>query len=184
MREQLRLLKNKLETQRLISRQHLLAATKKRLDRIDRYYRLTIGIAGLASVYSAVVLYYLHIELWFCILTSLYMLAALGYTLYLRRAMSHANQTDISLRQKFDHIIRAKRFDIRWLYFSLPFTALWLCGFYYEISRLPDFQQYLAGGIIGGIIGGGIGIRKFIKTHRNYREALRQLDILLQNEPD
>lgn len=184
MRRQLQLLKLKLENERLVTRRHLLSATKRRLDRIDRRYRLTILAAAAASVYCAAALRLLGVGWWFCTLTSFYMLVALGYTVYLRRVMRRAQATDISLRQKFDRIVCAKRLDMRWLYFSLPLLALWWYGFMRAVAPLAGAHGFLGGAVAGGIAGGCIGIRKVVLTHRNYREALAELDALMQGEDD
>lgn len=182
MQEQLQLLKCKLESQRLVTRRHLLAATKKRLDWIDRHYRLTIVLAALAAIYCAVLLHWIGVSLWFCLLTSFYQFLAAGYTVFLRRSVKRIHETDISLRQKFDRIVRAKRLDIRWLYFSLPLLALWLYGFVRAVAPLTGAHDFLGGAVVGGIAGGCIGIRKVVLTHRNYRKALAELDALMLDE--
>lgn len=186
MRRQLNLLQDKLKSQRIVCPRHLTCAMRRRLDWIERYYRLTIIVGALTSVYGFFVFRRVGLDLWFCAFTSLYMWLAVGYTAWLRRRMRQTLRMAFSpcetpsLRETYNRIACLKRLDLRWIYMGLPLVAVWLGCYIYETGYVvPDGRSYMIGGLVGGAIGGAIGVCKCVKTHRNYRRVLDELEALM-----
>lgn len=181
MKEQLNLLHQKLDQERIINDKLVRRVVSHNVSRInrDRIFITLVAIIGIP--YCTIVFRWLQMSWTFTIITALFLLIAIVYTQY---AHQHLRPTDIAnstLSQTAHRIARMKMLYARWLRFSIPFIICWIVGFAYEIMTLTGIsadEQHglLIGGAIGAIIGAIIGIIAYRRTQRLANEIIDQIN--------
>ena len=184
MRQQMNLLKEKLEKQEIVNDRIVRNAMKKNIFFINRR-NICLSILCLLMIpYS----YWVFIRMTdfsvaFWIGTSIFMLICLGATIYNSLNLRGSDITRGDLLKVYNNVARAKKFDTNWLLFGIPMTILWLGWFVYEVYRKGGHEEVvtlmIAGGV-GVVIGGLLGMAVYFKTQRQYREILDQIEDVTQ----
>lgn len=178
MRQQMNILKKKLEQQEIVNDRVIRQSMKKTVSSINRRYFIIMALCLFMIPYG----YWAFVQisglsLAFWIGTCILMLICAGATFYngkdLRDPVFLRNNL-IEVRKK---VARAKKFDSDWLFFGIPMIILWFGWFVWEI----DQKGLLIGGAVGGIIGLIIGLRIHYNTQRNYQEIIDQIEELTES---
>lgn len=180
MRNQMALLKNKLEKQDIVNDNLLRRSMRQKAGNINRRY-LVISIICLAMIpygyWAFVMLTGMSIAFW--VATSLVMLTAFGYTLYNGRHMRDPNLFDDNLLNVRKKVALAKKLDHDWLKIGIPLCVLWLAYLGYEVYRVFDKQEatiMIAVCIIACLIGATIGLTIHFRTQQNYQDILDEIE--------
>ena len=186
MRQQMTILKNKLEKQEIISDRMLRKAMKKNVVDINRRYLIiaTVGLLMIPYGYWAFVMMG-GMSIGFWLMCSFGMVVSFCYTLWNGKDLrdKHLLETDILTARK--KVARAKKLENQWLFISIPLVILWLAWFVYEamlqnVDGNRSGYGLLVGGAIGGIIGLIIGFSLHFKTQRQYQEIIDQIEDLTE----
>ena len=180
MRQQLTILKNKLEKQEIISERILRKSMKKNVIDINRRY-LIIAAVGLLMIpygyWAFVMLSGMSVGFW--LVCSFGMLVAFCYTLWNGKDLrdKHLLEADmLSVRKK---VARAKKRDHDWLKFGIPFGTLFVIYFAYEAYRLygtvGDWHMIIVG-IVCALIGCAVGVKLHFSTQQKYQDIIDQID--------
>ena len=180
MRQQMTMLKNKLNQQEIVNDRLIRHSMKKTASNINRTYIWLIIISVLMVPYgywAFVVLSHFSIPFW--IGTSILMLVCGGATYYNKRNLSDTNLMTNSLVDVSRRMARAKKFDADWLLFGIPAIILWLGWFFYEVYKqnheLLSHPMFWAG-CVGGTIGAICGFAIHFKTQRQYQDIIDQIE--------
>ncbi len=177
MREQLNLLKGKLEKETIINERLLRKAMKEKVSSLNRD---AIGVSAMALFgipYCTVVFPTLiNVSWWFIGVTDVFFIIALIYTYYSHKGIRAKELMDGNLIEVSRKMVRMRRMYATWLKFSIPFIIVWFAWFMYEIlhKNTNDGIPMAIGGVVGGIIGAFIGIRVYRRTRQ------RSLDVIMQ----
>ena len=182
MRQQMTILKNKLEKQEIISDRMLRKAMKKNVVDINRRYLIiaTVGLLMIPYGYWAFVMMGgMSIDFW--LVCSFGMVVSFCYTLWNGKDLrdKHLLETDILTARK--KVARAKKRDHEWLKFGIPFGILFIIYFAYEAYRLYGAEgewHMLIVGVICGLIGCAVGVKLHFSTQRKYQDIIDQIDDL------
>jgi len=180
MRQQMAILKNKLEQQEIVNDRLLRTSMKKTVSKINRRY-LALMILGLLMIpysYWAFVML-CHFSFAFWIGTCVLMLLCVGATFYNGRDLRDPELMNGNLLDTRRKMARAKKFDNQWLIFGMPALILWLAWFVWEVYQQngPEgVYPLLIGGGFGGVIGLIIGLSLHFKTQRQYQEIINQIE--------
>ena len=186
MRQQMDMLKKKLEQQEIVNDRIIRQSMRKDVAYINRTYTWTSVLALMMIPYcywAFVVLAGFSIAFW--VATSLFMLAAVGYTYYNGKDMFDSHLMNENLVEVHKKVARAKKRDSQWLLISIPVLILWIAWFAYEIYLKGGSREVIGfayGGTVGGIIGLIIGLRIHFKTQRKYREIIEQIEEVTETE--
>jgi uncharacterized membrane protein len=188
MRQQMTMLKNKLNEQQIVNDHLMRRSMKKEVITITRRYYILMALGVLMIPYG----YWAFIMLSgfstaFWIGTSIFMLVCVGATFYNSRKISDPGLMSHSLVEARKKVASAKKFDCDWLLIGIPAIILWLGWFMYEAWKLEhDYTNPLFwGGCIGGILGSFFGFRTHLKTQHQYQEIIDQIeDITSESEPE
>jgi len=180
MRQQLDMLKEKLNQQDILNDHIIRRSMKKDVNNITRHYYIIIAIGLLMVPYG----YWCFVKLcglsyFFWIVTSIFMLICVGATFYNSRKISDPELMSHSLVEARKKVASAKKFESNWLLFGIPAVILWISWFFYEIYQIQggDFNNgFFWGGCVGGIIGAVCGIKMHFKTQRQYQEVIDQIE--------
>lgn len=177
MRQQMAMLKNKLEKQEIVNDGFVRRSMKKEVSSITRYYVILIIMGIFMIPYSyAVFVKLCHFSLAFGITTIIFMIVCTAATYYNKRKISDPDLMSNSLVEARKKIASAKKFDTDWLKIGIPALILWLSWFSFEAYQ-ANFFLFLGGcvGAICGAIGGFIAHRK---TQRQYQGIIDQIEDL------
>ena len=186
MRQQMTMLKNKLNQQEIVNDRLIRHSMKKTAGNINRKYTIAM-IAGLFMIpYS----YWVFIKLSgfsvaFWLFTCVFMLICVGATYYNSRNISDSNLMTNNLLDVRRRMARAKKFDANWLFFGVPGIILFMGWFMYESYLLhPNafFNGLFWAGCIGGTLGAIWGFSLHFKTQRQYQEIIDQIEDLTADE--
>ncbi len=179
MREQLNILKEKLQRQAIVNDQIFRRSMKRSVLGINRRYTVISILCLLIIPYSYWAFVVLNgMSIYFFMATALMMLFTFGYTVYngyhLNRRLMEKDM--VEARSK---VARAKKLDQDWLKIGIPMTVAWLSYFVYEEYRIFDGGDWkiLAGiCVISAAVGGAIGMKIHLKIQDEYEQILDEID--------
>jgi predicted small secreted protein len=182
MREQVAILKKKLDKQTIISDTHIRnSMTSKRSD-MTRTITSTI-IAGLFAVpYCTWIFCKFGFSPYFIIATDIMLAVCIGITIRQRYTLMNLNFTQGNLVEVAEKLNKVKTHYHEWIKIAIPMLLIWVSWMAYEaLTRMepsPTLMGFLPGAGIGIIIGGFIGHRINQKIVRKSTEILKQIEEL------
>ena len=171
MRQQMDLLKEKLNRQEVINDQLMRRTIESRLNRLSLHRKIK-------RIYLILCIFFLpgflvktvEMPIWFALATAAMLAIALVYQ---EAFMEHISADDLnrcSTMEISNKAIRLKEQGARWLWIGIPMVIVWLLTFVYVVIQQSDFEtegQYILYGIIFGIIfGASLGFMIYRKQQR------------------
>ena len=158
MRQQMDLLKEKLNQQEVVNNKLMRRTTETRLNRISLNHRIkNIYLVLCIFIIPGLLVKIVGMPIWFALAT----VAMLAISLVYHAAfMEHISTDDLnrcSLKEIGEKAIRLKEQGARWLWIGIPMLIAWLITFVYVVLKQSDFEtegQYLLYGIAFGVIVG------------------------------
>lgn len=178
MRSQLNDLKSMLKEQTIVNERMMRKAMKGKYGKVRNDIIFSVVMEIVSMPLLGCLLPSLGVPVWFTVVTVLFLLSALGASLFALKNYASANLmtgnlTDVALR-----IVRYKRFGIYWFFYAIPFLILWIFLFFRFVTegRENDFiDGVVYGGIIGGLIGGILGTINYVQNLRRMNSILRDI---------
>ena len=181
MKEQIALLKKTIERQDIVSDRLMRRTMKRKMRSLNREARFVYVLGAFALVYCNIVFFYMDLSLWFSLAITVFMLAAIGYTVWMHRGLSVEEISTGRLVEVGRKVARMKRMGQRWLRGVFPFLAVWFGWFVWEIWQSEANKDLALGMIVGGAVGGIVG---GIIGYMRYRNTQRLADEILDNIKD
>ena len=181
LREQIALLKDKLQRQQIISEQNIIAAAQKGISKLNKTGNIW-GIFGIfAVVYCTFVFHRFGFSDGFVIGTAIFLAICAAVTIYAHwgiRSIDVANGNLVDIAQR---LIRFRKIYSRYHLYSVPMLLVWCYFLYYDAQRMLDNAEYfLIGGCVGGLIGAVIGLKAHFKVIRETDNVLKNINELMQ----
>lgn len=181
MKEQLNLLHQKLNQERIVNDRLVRRVVNKNMSRINRDSFILTLVAAIAIPYCILVFRWMQVSWFFTIITAFFFLLALVFNIYTHRHLKPTDIANSTFAEVTRRVVRMKLLYARWLRFSIPFLIVWLVGFAYEITTLVEIgaderHGILIGGAIGGVIGAILGIITYRRTQRLANEILNEIN--------
>lgn len=180
MRQQMAILKDKLENQTIVNDRFIRRSIKRGVSTINRRY-LVIGIVALAMIpygyWAFVMIGGLSVALWLA--SCLMMLIVVGFMIYNSRdmrdnALMNGNLLDVKRK-----VTQAKKRDANWLWFGIPMALAWGAWAVYEMSQKMGDNEYIVPCcIVGVLVGALIGLKVHFKTQSRFNEIIEQIEDL------
>lgn len=182
MREQIALLRRKLDKETIINEQLLRRTMHDKVRGLRRDNLTMIIIGTLAIPYTFIAFGYLGISLWFRIATALLLGVCIVATWWGQRGLHADELLDGDVVSVGKKVLRLKQMNDRWLWYAIPMLLLWLGWFFWEayqqIGGTPLFNGFVTGAIVGIFIGGIIGGVYRSRMKRRVREVLAHIEEL------
>lgn len=176
MKQQIRLLKDKLAKEIIISEKMMMQSTREKLIYINRNKRLMyIGIP-FALIYCNMFFIWMNYSWMFCVVTSLFLIAACLYQIYSHKGVNIQEISTDNLVDISKALIRMNRLGLKWLCFGLPFALLWIVWFIIESYPKESGESICIGGGVGFVAGAVIGLRYLKNERRKAKEAIRDIE--------
>ena len=180
MRQQMAILKDKLESQTIVNDRFIRRSIKRNVSTINRRY-LVMTIIALAMIpygyWAFVMLNGLSVALWIalCVL----MLAVVGFIYINGSVLRDYNLMGGNLVEVRRKLALAKKRDGNWPWFGIPVAVAWASWAVYEMAQKTGGNEYLVPCcIVGILVGALVGLKVHFKTQRHYRDVLEQLEDL------
>lgn len=186
MRQQLALLKTKLDQQAILNETLLRRTLEAKLRRFTYKQRRRQAMLLIAMLYMPFGLHTMHMPLWFIVAVELFFLCAFVYELCYKGGLT-AN--DISLHGLIEvhrRLQRIHRMNARWLWVSIPFilfflgTIVWRVGINIQLPA-EDRHYMLLGVLVGAAVGLCIGIAVYLGQQRKAKELMSEIELLAKN---
>ena len=167
MRQQMATLKSKLEQQEIINDRLIRDSLNTKLGKVKRQKWTKLILILFAMLYVPAILYFTF---------------AAFYDFYY---MNGINNGDLSREQMLDtsrRVARMKKMNARWLWFSIPFSIVWIATMAYlmfttdSLITRANLEGALYGGAIGLIIGLAIGAYVYTRQQRQAQAIIDQID--------
>lgn len=171
MRQQMVLLKEKLNRQEIINEQLMHKSVERRLYRLGLNRKIKRVYMVLCIIFIPCFLVgTMGLPIWFGIAT----VAVIGASLVYHEAfMEHVSADDLnrlSMKQISEKAIRLKEQGARWIWIGIPMLVAWLVTLCYVVLHRADYEtegQYILYGIsFGIIIGACLGVIIYKKQQR------------------
>ena len=190
MRAQLNILKQKLQTQEIVSDQLLRSTMRSRMSWINKYRwiaLMSIPFVGLCFLPATVTGQF---PWWFYGFTML-MVSVSAISDFIVNRLSGSTIMNSSLVELSQKLVEMKRLRRLELLIGIPFVIVWIAWMMFEIHNsseimFPDNHSvgtaFMIVMGIGALIGGAIGLSIYLKMQRTNDELIRQIkDITNEN---
>jgi 4-amino-4-deoxy-L-arabinose transferase-like glycosyltransferase len=179
MRQQMNILKEKLQKQEIVNEKVFRRSTRKSLKGINRRYTFVSILCILMVPYS----YWAFVKLtgmsiWLWLATCVLMLIAFVYTQYTGRFIS-SRVFEKDLVQARAKVAKAKKLDHDWLKIGIPLIVLWLAYFGYEMYKVTggeDSIYIVVMCVVCALLGGAVGLKIHFKNQDNYEQVIEEID--------
>lgn len=179
MRQQMNILKEKLQQQEIVNEKVFRRSTRKSLKGINRRYTFVSILCILMVPYS----YWAFVKLtgmsiWLWLATCVLMLIAFVYTQYTGRFIS-SRVFEKDLVQARAKVAKAKKLDHDWLKIGIPLIVLWLAYFGYEMYKVTggeDSIYIVVMCVVCALLGGAVGLKVHFKNQDNYEQVIEEID--------
>lgn len=190
MRQQLDILKNKLEKQEIVNDQMIRQSMRSQMSWINKYRWISLFVAPfvalcfLPSMFSGIMSWPLYIFTIIMVLVS-------TIADFVINRISDNTMMNSSLLEISEKLTKMKRLRRMETIIGLVVIVLWLFWLLYEIYATtegadPETRKYTIGYMIavaiGAIIGGAIGLTIHFKMQRTNDDLIRQINDLKQTE--
>ncbi len=180
MRQQMAILKDKLEEQTIVNDRFIRRSIKHGVSTINKRY-LVLGIIALVMIpygyWAFVMLNGLSVGLWLAMCAL--MLIVVGFMYYNSRDLRDNNLMGGNLLEVKRKVALAKKRDANCLWFGIPMAILWASWAVYEMAQKTGESKYLVPWcIVGVIIGALVGLKVHLRTQRCYRDIIEQIEDL------
>ena len=180
MRQQLAILKDKLDTQTIVNERFIRRSIEHSVSTINKRY-LVISIIALAMIpygyWAFVKLNGLSVALWLA--TCVLMLAVVGFCFFNGRAMRQRDFVSNNLLDTKRKVVAAKKRDALWPCFGIPVALAWTAWAGWEMARKMDsefFNNFVPWFIICITVGLLVGLAVHFKTQSHYRDIVEQIE--------
>ena len=181
LREQIALLKDKLQRQQIISEQNIIAAAQKGINKLNRSGIIYTLFGIFAVVYCSWSFHWFGFSDEFVIGTAIFLAACAVATMYAHWGLRSIDVTRGNLVDIASRLLKFRKIYGRWHFYTVPALLVWCYFLYKDAYRmLNNPEGFLLAGIVGGTIGGAIGLWRHFKTIRETDKVLKNINELMQ----
>lgn len=171
MRNQLCLLKQKLNEQEIVNEKLMRKVTSERLSKINREGKIYSIIAAICVPINYLILQMAGTSTAFNIVTILFLLVCIGVSVYSRRGINPEDVINGNLVTTKKKMLSYKALCNKWLIGVTPFLLVWFGWFMYELAA--DDSDFNTGAIVGGCVGAAVGTICGIIFHK---KSMKNID--------
>ena len=187
MRNQIGMLKQKLEQQAIVNDTHIRNSMKSKISDLNRTVRGTIFAGIFAVIFAPVTFYVQGCSLIFVIATAIMLAVCLGLTIV--QKINLGSMMDLSqdnLVETARKLSKVRTHYKEWYKIAIPMILVWGGWMIYEMVNTigiesPTAIGFYCGAGVGLLIGGIIGARINRKVVRQANEILAQIEELQQS---
>ena len=181
MRCQLAKLKDMLNSERMITERMMRRTMSEKANKLMRRSIFFIVIALLFAPYEIWALGYLGLRPIYGYSAAVFLIIAAITEWQTCKDLRDEHFSRYTIMEIAETMIRYKRMNIRWLYFSIPFVMVWGGLLAYDISKMENLPVMI-GCAVGFVIGLAFGIHSLVKAQRTANEIINATRDLKREE--
>lgn len=183
LREQVALLKYKLQHQKIVSERAISEAAQKGIGKLNTAGTISMVLGVFATVWCTIMIHQMGFSLAFVIGTAIFLGVTALATIYTHCSLRPIDVAHGNLVEIMQKLIRFRKIYSYWHFYSIPALLVWCFFLYYDASHmLSDATPFLIGGAIGGVFGGAMGLKRYFKIMRETDSIIAKINELMQSE--
>lgn len=159
MRSQMAILKEKLESQRIVNEQQLRNSTTKKMSKIDKRILTTIILGINALVYCT--WYFttrMQLSVAFTIATISLMVVCLAITIYKHHAFRRIDLSRGNVLDVVERLTKIRKHYNEWWKTAVPILLVWYGWWMYELLTIYTHESYIRSISVGSCVGVVVGL--------------------------
>ena len=178
MKQQMLLLKKKLEQQKIVNEKMLRSAMKKKLYGLNRKVRVIFIVGILVAIWAPGYFTLVGFTPLFCAATALMLMFSAFKTFQYHRKLWRLNLSESNLIELAEELTLLRTRYKNWYKFAWGMIIPWIVWMGYEATKIfgEELVWYIGGSAIGLIIGGLTGTRINNNMIRRTDELLEQIE--------
>ena len=181
MRQQMALLKEKLDRQEIVNDQLVRKAVQGKINAITRMRRVKrFWLIACIIFVPLMLIQAIGLPVWFAVATDLFLALSLFYHEYYMDGIDDHNLSSQGMLQVSQRAARLKRQTRRWLWVGIPLLVIWMLAFCYLINNYTWFNiqdnEIAIGLVTGLIVGSFLGFLMYKKQQRMVDDLQEAID--------
>lgn len=184
MKRELKLLRERLDKENIISRNHIKKGMQKNISHLSRYGRMEVVLGAFALINFQFIFSHFGFSVAFMTVTSLGLLGAVIASIIYHRNIFKLNTGMLDLLTMAYELSRLKQRYATWRRYAIPCMIVWIGWMCYECYMMNnEIAMSLATGcLVGAVIGGVIGTRLYYRQVSRIDEVLQNIEELRKTE--
>ena len=183
LREQIALLKDKLQHQQIVSERAIQQAAQAGIGKLNRQGVIMTAFALFAVVYCSWAFHRFGFSDGFVIGTTIFLGVCALVTAYAHLKLRSIDVANGNLVEIASRLVSFRKIYSHWHIFAIPALLVWCYFLYWDAQRMLDNPEgFLLAGCVGGVIGGIIGLKKHFAIMRETDKVLANIRDLMQNK--
>lgn len=184
MKRELKLLRERLDKENIISRNHIKKGMQKNISHLSRYGRMEVVLGAFALINFQFIFSHFGFSAAFMIVTSIGLLGAVIASIIYHRNIFKLNTGMLDLLTMAYELSRLKQRYATWRRYAIPCMIVWIGWMCYECYMMNnEIAMSLATGcLVGAVIGGVIGTRLYYRQVNRIDEVLQNIEELRKTE--
>ena len=184
MKRELKLLRERLDKENIISRNHIKKGMQKNISHLSRYGRMEVVLGAFALINFQFIFSHFGFSAAFMTVTSLGLLGAVIASIIYHRNIFKLITCMLDLLTMAYELSRLKQRYATWRRYAIPCMIVWIGWMCYECYMMNnEIAMSLATGcLVGAVIGGVIGTRLYYRQVSRIDEVLQNIEELRKTE--
>lgn len=183
LREQIALLKDKLQHQQIVSERAIQQAAQAGIGKLNRQGVIMCAFAVFAVVYCSWAFHRFGFSDGFVIGTTIFLGVCALVTAYAHLKLRSIDVASGNLVEIAARLVSFRKIYSHWHIFAIPALLVWCYFLYWDAQRMLDNPEgFLIAGCVGGVIGGIFGLKKHFAIMRETDKVLANIRDLMQNK--
>lgn len=171
MREQISKLRDMLQSERIVTERVMRRTMSEKANKLMRRSIFFIVFALLFTPYMVWCMYFLGFNPIYGYTGAAFLIIAAITEWLTCKDLRDEHFSRYTLVEIAQTMLRYKRMNIQWLYFSIPFLVVWGGGLGYEIWQSGNIAMAI-GGAVGLVVGLAFGIHSLVKAQHIANEII------------
>lgn len=183
LREQIALLKDKLQHQQIVSERAIQQAAQAGIGKLNRQGVIMTAFALFAVVYCSWAFHRFGFSDGLVIGTTILLGVCALVTAYAHLKLRSIDVASGNLVEIASRLVSFRKIYSHWHIFAIPALLVWCYFLYWDAQRMLDNPEgFLIAGCVGGVIGGIFGLKKHFAIMRETDKVLANIRDLMQNK--
>ncbi len=183
LREQIALLRDKLQHQKIASERAISEAAQNGIGKLNTAGTISMVFGVIATVWCTIMFHQMGFSLAFVIGTAIFLGVATFATIYTHCSLRPIDVAHGNLVEVMQKLIRFRKIYSYWHFYSIPALLVWCFFLYYDALQVySDATPFLIGGAVGGVMGGAMGLKRYFKIMRETDSIIAKINELMKSE--
>ena len=180
MREQIKILKEKLDKEKIINDRVIKRAMNKNINKLHRQGTVMVIFGTITTICCPIIIHNIGMPLWFTAFTAFILIFSTIATAVIHRGINSDMLYNEDMLQIAQRVHKLKLSYKNWLFIGIPMVIVFIGLFIYMILQSEIIPQeahlpMFTGILVGGLIGGALGVMQHVRLHRTCNELLNEI---------